>query len=98
MLSTELLALFSNIGHYLRGADSYRVRSTVNHETRQHRQCPSFTTESEPPGLVLRPVGCGPVGPVRIGHRDARGVDRPRRDDGRWAWMTDRADVRRGCP
>src|SRR5258706_4885704 len=27
MLSTELLALFSNIDHYLHSADSYRVRS-----------------------------------------------------------------------
>jgi DNA-binding MarR family transcriptional regulator len=30
MLSTALLALFSNMGHYLRSADSYRIRSRLS--------------------------------------------------------------------
>src|SRR6476469_5520501 len=36
MLSTALLALFSNMGHYLRGADSYRHRSRCQPLTRDN--------------------------------------------------------------
>src|SRR5204863_3671980 len=81
MLSTALLALFSNMGHYLRSADSYRHSSRMSsHDSRQCRLGDPRPATRQHPWFVLCPDSRNPIRLVRIGRRDARPPNRHRRN------------------